>query len=157
MRILAIDPGPAESAWIVFENGTPVLWEKLPNRKLIHAIRDEQYRDCDHLAIEMVQSFGMSVGAEVFETVFWAGQFVEAWHPQEHTLVYRKDVKMHLCHSMRANDSNIRQALIDKFGGSTAIGKKKTPGPLYGISGDVWSALAVAVTFDETQRKAASA
>jgi hypothetical protein len=29
----------------------------------------------------------------------------------------------------------------------TAIGRKAAPGPLYGISRDVWSALAVAVTY----------
>lgn len=29
----------------------------------------------------------------------------------------------------------------------TAIGSKAAPGPLYGISRDVWSALAVAVTY----------
>jgi hypothetical protein len=29
----------------------------------------------------------------------------------------------------------------------TAIGRKASPGPLYGISRDVWSALAIAVTY----------
>ncbi|MBV8782506.1 MAG: hypothetical protein JO353_14005, partial [Phycisphaerae bacterium] len=49
----------------------------------------------------------------------------------------------------RAKDGNIRQALIDRFGPTKerAIGKKKSPGPLYGMSGDCWSALAVAVTY----------
>jgi hypothetical protein len=42
---------------------------------------------------------------------------------------------------MRAKDANIRQALIDKLG---AVGTKKAPGPLYGISGHLWAALAVA-------------
>jgi hypothetical protein len=49
---------------------------------------------------------------------------------------------------MKAKDANIRQALIDIYGGNDkAIGNKKTPGPLYGIKGDLWAALAVAVTF----------
>ena len=41
---------------------------------------------------------------------------------------------------------------IDKFGGSkeTAIGKKANPGPLYGVKKDIWAALAVAVTWAET-------
>jgi hypothetical protein len=29
----------------------------------------------------------------------------------------------------------------------TAIGRKAAPGPLYGMSCDVWSALAIAVTY----------
>ncbi len=41
---------------------------------------------------------------------------------------------------------NIRQALIDRFG---PPGKKKAPGATYGLSGDMWSALAVAVTFTD--------
>jgi hypothetical protein len=44
---------------------------------------------------------------------------------------------------MKAKDANIRQALIDKIGPQ---GTKKDPGPTYGISKDVWSALAIAVT-----------
>ncbi|MGH7470493.1 MAG: hypothetical protein ACRENP_21315 [Longimicrobiales bacterium] len=50
---------------------------------------------------------------------------------------------MHLCKNPKAKDQNIRQALIDLLG---APGTKKNPGPTYGISGDAWSALAIAVT-----------
>lgn len=59
----------------------------------------------------------------------------------------RRAVKLALCGDSRAKDANIRQALIDRFGGSAAIGRKAAPGPLYGISRDVWSALAIAVTY----------
>ena len=53
---------------------------------------------------------------------------------------------MHFCNSVQAKDGNIRQALIDRFGGKEgAIGKKKTPGPLYGVHAHEWPALAVAV------------
>ncbi len=104
------------------------------------------------LAIEMIASYGMPVGKEVFETAFWAGRFAQAWEPGAWDLVYRKDVKVHLCGSFRAKDGNVRAALLDKFGGAKeAQGTKKTPGALYGISGDKWSALAVAVTWAETK------
>lgn len=89
----------------------------------------------------------MPVGAEVFETVFWSGRFAQAWGLNFHR-IKRHEVKMHLCHNMRAKDGNIRQALIDKLGPQ---GVKKSPGPTYGISGDCWSALAVAVTFVESK------
>ena len=59
----------------------------------------------------------------------------------------RRAVKLALCGDSRARDANIRQALIDRFGGSAAVGRKAAPGPLYGISRDVWSALAIAVTY----------
>lgn len=150
MTILAIDPGTTESAWMTFD-GKPVASGIVDNHELLNMLRAEKWFFCSHLAIEGIQCLGMPVGKETFETCIWIGRFVEAF-TEDFTLVYRKDVKLHLCGSARAKDPNIRQALIDKFGGSkaAAIGVKKTPGPLYGVRSHVWSALAVAVTYCET-------
>ena len=71
----------------------------------------------------MIASYGMPVGKEVFDTCVWIGRFIEAFD-LEYEYVYRKDEKMNLCHSMKAKDSNIRQALIDRFG---EVGTKKKP------------------------------
>ena len=101
----------------------------------------------DVVVIEKVESYGMAVGAEVFDTVLWAGRFAEAAHRVPVVMLPRRAVKLALCGDSRAKDANIRQALIDRFGGSAAIGRKAAPGPLYGISRDVWSALAIAVTY----------
>ena len=100
------------------------------------------------LAIEMVASYGMPVGKEVFETVRWTGRFQQAfWKPENVNLVYRKDVKMHLCHSMRAKDPHVWQAILDLYGGKDkAVGNKANPGPLYGVKSHARSALAVALT-----------
>ena len=101
------------------------------------------------LAIEMVESFGMPVGKEVFQTVRWIGRFQQAFRdPEAARLVYRKEVKLHLCGTARAKDPNVRAAIIDRFGPGKdiAIGRKSSPGPLYGVSGHAWSALAVAMT-----------
>jgi len=96
----------------------------------------------------MVASYGMPVGREVFETVRWIGRFQQAWHkPEEVRLIYRRDVKLHLCGSMRAKDPHVWQALIDKLG---PVGTKASPGPLYGVKSHARSALAVAVTAAET-------
>ncbi len=155
MRLLAIDPGNEESALLVYDTGTakPVRWDKQPN---IAALRNIEDTEADALAVEMVASYGMAVGASVFDTCVWIGRFIQHWQdykldersdPLPFLLVYRREVKLHICGSSRAKDANIRQALIDRYGGKEkAIGKKATPGPLYGMSGDCWSALAVAVT-----------
>ncbi len=100
----------------------------------------------------MIACYGMPVGAETFETCVWIGRFIEAANTDP-ALVFRKDVKMHLCHTMRAKDANIRQALLDLFpatgGGKTPqVGTKKQPGPLFGVKSHAWAALAVAVTFE---------
>ena len=156
MKVMAIDPGDKESAWVVYDPDSPepiVEFDKGPNELLLTKLRFDcvdraaSLEHFDHLAIEMIASYGMPVGKEVFETCVWIGRFIEAWRGRP-TLVYRKDVKMHLCNSMRAKDGNVAQALRDRFGGK---GTKKNPGGTYGISGDVWSALAVAVTFADTR------
>ena len=102
----------------------------------------------DRLVIEMIASYGMPVGAEVFETCVWIGRYQQAWKdPEAVCLTLRRAVKLHLCNDMRAKDSNIWQALLDRFGGkSSAVGLKKTPGPLYGITSHARSALALAIT-----------
>jgi hypothetical protein len=152
MTILAIDPGPTHSATVeLLDDGQP-CGHKGTNEGLLAALATPNYwPNVTTLVIEMVASYGMPVGREVFETVFWAGRFAQAWKGQ-HVLMYRKDVKLHLCNSPRANDATIRQALIDRYGGKEkAIGKKASPGALYGIKADVWSALAIAVTYSDQQ------
>jgi len=164
MILLAIDPGPEKSAYVVYNGERVISSAKFENEFLVccaecHFSNAEACKEAEptHLAIEMVASYGMPVGKDVFDTALWVGRFVQAWIQVEperwHTLVYRHEVKNHLCHDSRAKDANIRQALIDRFGGKDkAIGKKKTPGPLYGVKGDMWSALAVAITWWETKK-----
>ena len=154
MIILAIDPGTTESAWLAYDTETrlPIEWDKVPNAEMLRII---DLSMADVMACEMVQSFGMPVGAEVFRTVYWIGRFCERWEsePAEPArLVFRKKVKQHLCNSDRAKDPNVRQAIMDRYGSSKAasIGLKATPGPLYGLHGDCWSALGVAITAAET-------
>lgn len=167
--ILAIDPGNERSAAVVLnEQGRPIeFWRASNDAALfrvfelasmwgLHAPPIDRDPSGGHLAIEMIASYGMPVGKEVFDTCVWIGRFVQAWNAP-HTLVYRRDVKMFLCGNNSAKDGNIRQALIDRYGGKErAIGKKKTPGPLYGFHDDLWQALAVGVTWRETIAKAAA-
>lgn len=146
MRLLAIDPGTRESAWVVWD-GERIVWHgKQINEHVLAAIHMECTIKFDLCVIEMVASFGMPVGAEVFETVYWIGRFAEASIARQKDTyrVTRNEIKNHLCHSSRAKDANIRQAIIDRVG---PIGSKKSPGPCYGLHGDEWSALAVALTW----------
>lgn len=149
--ILAIDPGPERSAWLRLNDSGIADFGIWSNADVLDELRSDWHAGT--LVVEQIESFGMAVGREVFETVFWAGRFVEAWdiasRHRPHVLLPRRTVKLTLCNSVRAKDANIRQALIDRYGGSTAIGRKAAPGPLYGISKDVWSALAIAVTYQQ--------
>lgn len=161
MLIIGIDPGSEESAYVVYENGKIRASGIKTNSCLLDDVREGDWEYYPkHLAIEMVASYGMPVGKTVFETCLWIGRFIQAWGDDStYTKIYRKtDVCMTLCHSTRAKDSNIRQAIIDRYpatgGGKTPqIGTKKQPGPLYGVSKDIWSALAVAITYSEIYEK----
>ena len=150
MKILAIDPGNTMSAFVEYIDGKPASSAKLANADLIAKIRILPSPDTVLLAVEMIASYGMAVGREVFDTCLWIGRFVEAWESRggRARLVYRKDVKLLLCETARATDANIRASIIDRFGPGkeAAIGSKREPGPLYGMKGDTWSALAVAIT-----------
>ena len=155
--ILSIDPGSVESAYVIIDKDLkPVMFEKIENEKLLKMIyqtMDGHGRGMEHLALEMVASYGMAVGAEVFETVFWIGRFLEAslWIPNIQR-IYRKEEKMNLCHSMKAKDSNITQALVDRFAyGQSNHGKGtiKAPGWFYGFKKDVWQAYAIGVTYHD--------
>jgi hypothetical protein len=153
--ILAIDPGNIESAWVIYDAGKIKQAGKSKNEELIEWITSSRELPEYETAIEMIASYGMPVGKEVFDTCLWIGRFCQAIESRgiESNLVYRKEVKIHLCGSLKAKDSNIRQALIDRYGEvrELAIGSKHKPGPLYGIKKDMWSALAVAITFEEKQ------
>lgn len=147
--ILAVDPGPTESAYCLIDAETrqPLEHRKIPNRSLAAYLI---FSNPDTVAIEMISSYGMAVGAEVFDTCVWIGRFDQVCRDQgvEAQLVKRGLVKMHLCHSTRANDSNIRQALVDRFSPGQANhgkGTKAAPGWFHGFAADVWAAYALAV------------
>lgn len=146
---LAIDPGTDQSGWCLYDGERVIKSGVSGNVALLMDISDS---GADVLAIEMIASYGMPVGREVFETCMWVGRFAQAWKsPGDVRLVYRKDVKMHLCGTTKAKDANVRQAILDLFprvgGGKTPqIGTKALPGPLYGVSSHAWPALGVAIT-----------
>lgn len=152
--LMSIDPGTVESAWVKFQRGVPVAYGKDANATVLRKV-GMYAGPAAQVVCEEIESYGMAVGREVFQTVRWAGRFEQAFlglngaptHACWHYLP-RRAVKLEICGQPRAKDANIRQALIDLYGGKdAAIGRKATPGPLYGMSGDVWAALAVGITW----------
>lgn len=157
MRILAIDPGNEYSAYCVINEGlVPLSFGKVKNRELQEIIKEMTFQDDDRAAIEMIASYGMAVGREVFDTCRFIGRLEEQLsrrlfhHPE---LVYRRQEKLHICCDSRAKDANIRRSLIDRFAKhdlKNGKGTKANPDWFYGFSKDVWAAYAVAITYAET-------
>lgn len=146
MITLGIDPSDTKHAWAVYDSDTQAV--------LAHGrdwLNDDwalpwDWKNCDMVAIEMVASYGMAAGASLFDTCVKIGQlvaFMHAWfRAEEVRLITRIEVKKQITGRTNAKDSNIRQALLDMWGGVQATKKGQ---PLHGIAGDTWAALAVAV------------
>lgn len=155
--ILAIDPGNEESAYVLLsEDLRPVQYCKAENElmyaHLCSALLANAPDGDVQIAIEMIASYGMPVGREVFETCIWIGRLMERFREFKVTLIYRKDEKLAICNSTRATDATIRQALIDRFASGTpnkGKGTKKEPGWFYGFRADIWQAYAVGVTYHD--------
>jgi hypothetical protein len=154
-HVLAIDPGNTESAYALIDaDRRPLRIDKIPNAELLQRL---PLFHVDLVAIEMVASYGMAVGKDVFETCVWIGrfqQFLISHAPRVPVdLVYRREVKLHHCASAKAKDSNISQALIDRFASgqpNRGKGTKADPGWFYGFRADIWQAYALAVLVADT-------
>ena len=158
--ILAIDPGNEYSGYVVLivhEDKSIYVVDKgkVQNTHIFH-VMDKYMKNSCEIAIEMIASYGMAVGKEVFETCVWIGKFIR--HAEivgiTPTRIYRLQEKMCLCHSTKAKDSNIVQALVDRFAPcqpNMGKGTKKNPGFFFGFKKDIWQAMAVAVTYLELE------
>ena len=149
--VLSIDPGTSLSAYLVMETEDYKILDKgkVANDVLIGMVRTGYF---DMLAIEGFQSFGMPVGKEVFDTAYYIGRLMQIAEDlgSKVRMVYRSEVKLHHCLTPRAKDANIRQAMLDRFG---VQGTKKNPGPLHGVTADIFSALAIAAYVADTEKK----
>lgn len=191
-RLLAIDPGCSESAYVILNDGKHIdARGKLPNSELLRLIRpnyvighaEAHFVTATECVIEMLAgSYGQAVGKETMDTAAFVGRCQEAWftsHGTEAGLIYRKTAVTHVTGNPKANDSHVRQALVDRFGGdSVALAKSAkckgckgtgalrgltcshcggpgsfgANGPLVGLGNDERAALCVAVAWSEGAR-----
>jgi len=149
MTFIALDVGTEKTAFAVMNEHYDLYdFGKVDNEELIYST----YYSSDVMIYEEFASYGMPIGKTTMESIKWNGRFIQRATDGAREIdkeikivpMLRKDVKMNLCGTMKAKDSNIRQALIDRFGG---IGTKKDKGFFYGVSADVWSAIAICVTY----------
>lgn len=153
--ILSIDPGNMQSAYCVIDSKSykPIEFAKIDNNDLLRELHNkiEKY-DIYAISIENIASYGMPVGREVFDTCIWIGRFYENSIRKVGTIdyIFRKEEKLNICGSMKAKDSNIRQALINRFAEfdfKNGKGTKKQQDFFYGFSKDIWAAYAVGITW----------
>jgi len=158
MMILGIDPGPEHCGVVVYDTKArraDVSVKDMPVASALSAI-ERWSAGIDLVGIERVQSYGISGGSllRTSETVgrLWQ-QAVLSDLPM--LLIYRREVLKVLDVSGKGSrDALVRQRLIEMHGGTrrAAQGVKKDPGPLYGVSGHAWQALAVAIAAEGSAR-----
>ena len=185
-RILCIDPGSRITGWVILDRRQGALPEivdhgNTPTAEFLEWLRAHHELSLHQVVIEHVGHYGtgMSAGADVFETCILIGRIVEILRPLPVEKVRRQSIKTQLCGRATAKDSNVRQALIDRWGGDElALGARKCsnckgkgwrgrgrsscdacgdgweipPGPLHGVTTHAWSALAAGLYYLEVQR-----
>jgi hypothetical protein len=150
--ILALDPGPTQSALVLYDERVGLCQHFYAlNDWVIAYLAAYHAQPGDTLVIEQIASYGMPVGGEIFQTCVWSGRFYQEWTRRKLKAdwITRQAVKLTICGQARAKDGNVRAALIDRFGGPLTT---KKGGPLYKMSGDRWAALAVAVAWLDPAR-----
>ncbi len=153
---IAVDPGPTDSAFVVWTGKRITKLGKITNGQLraqlaVMGRRQGVPEQPGHLAIEYTKSYllpNKSTGRpffpeQILETALESGRFIQAWDGPFH-LVDRRTVKLHLIGRASCGDPEVRAALVDQIG---VKGTRKNPGPTFGCSGDIWAALAVAKTY----------
>lgn len=152
MQILAIDPGDVMTAYCLMdENYRPICKAKVENERALQFITENAV-NIDQIVTEMIASYGMPVGRNVFETCVMIGRIEHLADALgiPHARVLRSEEKECICHHSQAKDSNIRRALIDRFAQHDLVngrGTKKKPDWFYGFAADMWAAFAVGVTY----------
>lgn len=164
MIVCGIDPGPIESAYVLWDGERIRKFGNIKNADLLSAMRTRAGREgifgildgiaggIDILAIEQIRGFGVMASDALFDTCCFSGMLCEAFGEHRTAWIPRKKAAAHICGvGGISKDQFVREALIARFGGKDkAIGKKSNPGPLYGITGHLLPALAVALTYFDT-------
>lgn len=152
-KLLAIDPGTNESAYVIWDGEHIGGFGILPNEEILFKILEP---NIDELVIEKIVCYGMPVGASTLDTCEWTGRFDQQWFllsNKRAILVTKNQVRFHHCGVPKAGDANINQSLCDKYAyGVRNHGKgiKKEPGFFYGFKEDIWDAFALCSYYTET-------
>lgn len=148
--VLAIDPGPVKSAWVLWDGKRLVEHAYGVNFVALSMALGARASGAVHFAVEMPTA-QRRASNKLYQTAFWVGRFVEAFGGA-FSLIGRHTVKSHLCGMQNVGNGQINEVLYETIGPK---GTKKEPGPLFGTNVHERQALAVAVTWWETMREEA--
>lgn len=154
-RLFAIDPGNEVSGWVELDlvRGAVVRHGNATPNPGLEEVLDQRENEGTLVLVEVVQPRGQQLFWQLIWTAIWTGRFLKAWGG-EWDFLFREDVKHHLTGRTNTTDANVNAAVRERWGGDkvVSVGRKDTPGPLYGLAKHAWPALAVAVAYAEGRR-----
>lgn len=152
MVILCIDPGPKESAYVVwntvghnFENDLGGIENKgLVSTEGMIGRLQRLYYMVNMVAMEMVQSYGQAVGRETFATALNVGRFTQALFDKGSSTPIKYYARPTIKGQVGGRtDSEVNRAIRLRYGNA------KKGELLEGVKHDIWSALAIAIALEE--------
>jgi hypothetical protein len=157
MKILAIDPGCSDSAFVVWDGLAICEHGIRSNETLLHFLPVWRHQGMQ-CVIEQIRGYGVPAGNETFDTCWWTGRFFECFCDNDGRsngahyvhMLPRKTIVAYFCGHARGRDSDVRAALIERFGGPSST---KKGGLLYGITSHTWAALAAGVCWWDQNAK----
>lgn len=164
MIVLGIDPGPEKSGVVIYDSEAKrVLWSDAAasTYDVLRALEPWCFAKlCAHgwadaVVIEQVESYGIP-GNSLLLTAEVSGRFRQRAMDSFElapVLMPRREVKRVLGIVGGGADGQVREAMLARHGGTkkAAQGRKKAPGPLYGLSSHAWQALGLVVAWMERE------
>lgn len=177
MKIMAIDPGTTESAYVILDDQYQIFSaDKVGNDVILSIIADAP--GLDAVIIEDIEprysstdrsAAGAVMGQSTIETIKAFGRF--GWQASLRGLmvgsIFRRDERSCLIPTKRNGlpplpetapkhaDGQIRASLIRRFARhdkERGRGTKANPDTFYGFHGDMWQAMAVGVTWLDQEK-----
>lgn len=155
--IVAIDPGPKTSGivrWRPSELRVVQSSSQYDTKAMLEGLRTGSL-ECYRLLVEDMQPMGV-VGRDVIDNAKLVGRIEEILEERgkQFRLVRRSWVKITLCGSSRAKDPHLTRVVKDMVREMHGLDDDRQlrgrvsktvnePGPLYGVSGHAWAALAL--------------
>ena len=160
MIVLGIDPGPETHGAVVYDvEARRVLWAVKAARAgdIADVCRGQEL---SAVLIERPAAMGpMGAGkvGHMLDTAWAGGALAREWQGYGypvHTMTRREVLRgLGVLSGSGSSDARVRAACIADHGGTqvAAVGRKASPGPLYGVSSHAWQALGLVLAWLEVR------
>lgn len=143
--VVGIDPGTKQSAFVAWDGDYIRDVATMENPKVAKYLRSIDRDAC--VCIENIEPYGLVVGKEVLETMFWIGRFFQVARdtvgPKQVSRLPRRAVKKHL-RIGKGGDKEVRAALIRQL--------EHHPIDWHDLKSHQFAALGIAVCWWNTER-----